>query len=72
MTVTERINRFGKISFIQRVLSEDEEVSYKKQLAARRNADKEAQRQYDIDHRKGYCPKCRILLPLSGICDIHG
>lgn len=25
--------------------------------------------QYELEHKKGYCPKCYMLLPLSGKCD---
>ena len=35
-------------------------------LAAQDNA---IQRQYSKEHRHGYCPKCHMLLPASGICD---
>lgn len=25
--------------------------------------------QYELEHKNGYCPKCHMLLPLSGKCD---
>lgn len=31
--------------------------------------DKELKEQYEIDHTKGYCSHCHVLLPLSGKCD---
>ena len=31
--------------------------------------DKELEERYKIDHAKGYCPHCHMLLPLSGKCD---
>lgn len=40
----------------------------KKMLFARRKADEEADEQYHIDHSKGYCTKCFMLRPLTGIC----
>lgn len=40
----------------------------KKMLYARRKADKEAQAKYELEHSKGYCTKCFMLKPLTGIC----
>lgn len=31
--------------------------------------DKELKEQYKIDHAKGYCPHCHMLLSLNGYCD---
>ena len=34
----------------------------------RRQEYKDSQ-QYELEHKNGYCPKCHMLLPLSGKCD---
>ena len=34
----------------------------------RRQAFRDAE-QYELEHKNGYCPKCHMLLPLSGKCD---
>lgn len=34
----------------------------------RRQEFRDAQ-QYEHEHKNGYCPKCHMLLPLSGKCD---
>lgn len=34
----------------------------------RRQEFRDAQ-QYKLEHKNGYCPKCHMLLPLSGKCD---
>lgn len=40
----------------------------KKMLYARRKADEQQAEQDALDHSKGYCPKCFMLRPLTGIC----
>lgn len=39
-----------------------------RQLKARLYADKKAREQEALLHSMGYCPKCFILKPLTGIC----
>ena len=31
--------------------------------------EKEAQDNYDREHKNGYCPHCGMLIPLNGECD---
>lgn len=51
--------------------SEYKSEKQRKQKAynALRAQDIALQRQYNKEHRHGYCPKCHMLLPASGICD---
>ena len=37
-------------------------------LYAMRKAEEEAQEQYETEHKGGYCPKCFLLRPTTGIC----
>lgn len=39
-----------------------------KMIYARRMAEAEEQEQHLLDHSKGYCTKCFMLKPLTGIC----
>ena len=39
-----------------------------KQLRARLYAEKQAREHEALIHSEGYCPKCFILKPLTGIC----
>ena len=50
--------------------AEREEINKRrrKMLFARRKADEEQAEQDIIDHSKGYCTKCFMLRPLTGIC----
>lgn len=50
--------------------AEREEIDKRrrKMLFARRKADEEADEQHQLDHSKGYCTKCFMLRPLTGIC----
>lgn len=34
-----------------------------------RRQEYEDSQRYEFEHKKGYCPKCHMLLPLSGKCD---
>lgn len=72
MVIKERINKNGKIVYVTRQAEEWEVERFLRQLGARRHAEDEAKAAYQLEHSKGYCPKCHILLPLSGRCDIHG
>ena len=40
----------------------------KKMLYARRKAEQEEQEAHELEHSKGYCTKCFMLKPLTGIC----
>ena len=50
-------------------LSESERQERGKQLRKLRYAlkkrDEEVHAQYELDHRKGYCPKCHMLIPMA-------
>ena len=57
----------------------EEEIStkeYSERLCARQRLafamkmrEKEAQDNYDREHKNGYCPHCGMLIPLNGECD---
>lgn len=50
--------------------SEREELDRqrRKQMFGRRKAEKEAREREALYHSKGYCTKCFLLKPLTGIC----
>ena len=51
-------------------LEEENELKRRRKLRyAMKKRDEELERQYKIEHKNGYCPKCYCLLPMSGICD---
>ena len=54
-------------------LSEADKRQLKRQryatMIARRMQESKDLQQYELEHKNGYCPKCHMLLPLSGKCD---
>lgn len=69
MAYTYITDRYHKTSRVE-IPDDDPVVTQKRKLAyAMRMRDREAQKQWQLDHSKGYCPKCHCLLPLTGRCD---
>ena len=64
--ITDRWHRTSRVE----IPDDDPVVTQKRKLAyAMRMRDREMQEQWQLDHSKGYCPKCHCLLPLTGRCD---
>lgn len=55
--------------YYEPLLSRDEDNEKGKLAKLLRKQDKEAYRQYVIEHKYGYCPKCHCLIRLNGKCD---
>lgn len=66
MYITDRWHRTSRVE----IPDDGPEAKQKRKLAyAMKMRDKEAFVQWQLDHSKGYCPKCHCLLPLTGRCD---
>lgn len=48
---------------------EERQEAKLKQAKVMRFLDKIEKYKYNTEHAKGYCPKCHMLIPLSGVCD---
>lgn len=70
MIKVEYYTKDKKVYHYEPTESEQEELykQRKKMLFARRKAEQEAQEAHELEHSKGYCPKCLMLRPLTGIC----
>lgn len=70
MTKVEYYTKNKKVYHFEPTAQEAEELKSlrRKSMYARK---KQAERDYEqhvLEHSKGYCPKCFLLIPLTGVC----
>ena len=70
MNKVEYYTKNKKVYHYEPTAAEREEIQKMrlKQLKARSKAEKLAQEQWIEEHKGGYCPKCFLLRPITGIC----
>lgn len=70
MTKVEYYTRNKKVYHYYPTENEAKEISKQKRKIsyAMKMADKELMAQYKYEHQGGYCPKCFLLRPITGIC----